>query len=100
MVRFHGGALGFRGAGGRAAVRGEREESSHHVRPMDDDGLSCIFRRGRGVLAEESSGAPHTAVGVVSREGMWNEVFEGLSDLAIDMGLEREAVEPAATDVV
>lgn len=46
-------------------------------------------------MVGESSGPTHATAEVVSHEGMGNEAFEGLSDLAIDMDLKREVVEPA-----
>lgn len=89
MVRSRGGASGSRGTRGRTVGRVERGELSHRVGPTDDDGMGRVFRRSGEVEAGEVSVA--APVGVISREGIGNSTFEGLSNLGIEMSLERRA---------
>lgn len=93
MVRSHGGASGSRGIGGRTARRIERGESSCRVSPTDDDSLGRVFcQTGEVEVSEVSVAAP---IRVISHEGIGNSTFESLSDLAIEMSLERKAGGPA-----
>lgn len=89
MVRSHGGASCSRGTGGRTVGRVERAESSRRIGPSDDNGLGRIFHRSGEAEAGEASVA--IPVGFVSREETGNSDFEGLSDLAVEMSLERRA---------
>lgn len=94
-MRSHGGASGSRATGGRTVGRVERGESSRRIEPMDDDGLGRVFRWGGD--AEAGEGSVAAPAGVVSCEGTGNSAFEGLSDLGVEMGLER-AVERAEAE--
>lgn len=85
MVRSRGGVSGSCGAGGRTVGRIERAKASHRVGPSDDDGLGRVFhRRGEAEAGDASIVVP---VRVVSREGIRNSAFEGLSDLGVEMSL-------------